>query len=104
VKHLAQLPLPLNAGLPFSNQSTSLAAARSIAPRADSLRTIVLAAIMESRDGLAAFEIERVAGLSGNTVRPRLVELRATKRPLIKDSGRTRNTDSGRPAIVWILA
>jgi hypothetical protein len=50
--------------------------------------------------GATADEIQRTLGLSGDTVRPRLVELRAADR--ITTMGELRETGSGRKALVWI--
>jgi hypothetical protein len=68
--------------------------------------------------GLTAEQIERVTGLPGSSVRPRLVELRGNARrwtgrdraprwadspPVDAPEKRTRKTDSGRPAQVYVI-
>jgi predicted ArsR family transcriptional regulator len=49
--------------------------------------------------GSTADEAEAALGIAGNSLRPRLVELREMK--LIRASGMTRKTRTGRSAIVW---
>jgi predicted ArsR family transcriptional regulator len=95
----AQLPLfALAPTAPHSWPATSRDAAHSIAPHLARLEQLVLDALGNA-GGLTAQELEYVTGLAGNTVRPRLWELR--KRGLVADSGQTRKTPSGRAAIVW---
>ncbi len=77
---------------------TSAAAAEAIEPHANRLRAVVLAALQESGP-MTSQEIEDRTGLEGNTVRPRLVELREMGR--VRDSGLTRPTRSGRDATIW---
>lgn len=79
---------------------TSRKAAADIMPKIGSMRWRVLEAIRQSTGGLSAEQIEHAAGLSGNTVRPRLVELREAG--LIFDSGAKIKTTSGKEAVVWI--
>jgi len=50
--------------------------------------------------GVTAEDLETLCELPGNTVRPRLVELREDG--LVTDSGRTRRTASGRSATIWV--
>lgn len=50
--------------------------------------------------GLTDEELQHGIGLEGSTQRPRRVEL--LRAGLIKDSGRTRATASGRQATVWV--
>lgn len=50
--------------------------------------------------GLTDEEIGERTGLAGNTVRPRRLELE--EGGLVCDSGRTRPTQSGRRATVWV--
>lgn len=90
---------PLFAGAPFSNDSTSLEAARAIAPAKATLRERVFAAIVaQGSRGATACEIQAATGMSGDTVRPRLVELRGAGRAY--EAGE-RRTPSGRVAKVW---
>jgi predicted ArsR family transcriptional regulator len=77
---------------------TRLAAYMSRSPRT---RTEVLRFVTEQGDhGATAEEIEASLEMGGNTVRPRLVELR--KMGLVVASGRVRLTAYGRSAVVWI--
>lgn len=87
-------PTPAHNGTPTSRE-----AAHAIKPHALTLRNRVLLFVSAAADGATAEEIERGLSLAGNTVRPRLVELRETA--CIRDSGRTRKTASGRAAVVW---
>jgi predicted ArsR family transcriptional regulator len=79
-----------------SHSATSIAAAESMKHQASRLRDVVLRSIIE-KDGTDEELAERL-GLSGNTLRPRRVEL--VKAGLVIGLGR-RKTASGRSAIVW---
>lgn len=92
----AAVPAPFQA-----HSQTSRAAAREIAPKAGTLRAKVLEAI-RSRGGATAEELEVALELGGSTVRPRVVEL--VRAGLVRDSGATRRTRSGRAATVWEAA
>lgn len=96
-------PLPLwMESAPHSGSKTSRDAAADIKPHAATLRARVLTYIASRGTlGATAQEIELDLGLSGSTVRPRLVELRESG--CIADSGMTRKTLSGRKAQVWTL-
>lgn len=83
---------------PHSGGVTSAVAARSMDDHTAGLRGTILALLVE-QGPLTSQEIEDRTGLEGNTVRPRLVELRAFGR--VRDSGRTRLTRSGREAVLW---
>ena len=88
-------------GLPHAGTETSKAAAESMVPRAGAQRLRVLRFIQDTKDfGATACEIEGGLGLSGNSVRPRIVELRNAG--LIINSGVTRKTPSGRAAQVYV--
>lgn len=76
---------------------TSVAAAEQIRPRRQSNASRVLAAIQAGPK--TDQEIAEHTKLTENSVRPRRVELEAAQ--LIRDSGTTRRTASGRRAIVW---
>lgn len=76
---------------------TSKAAAKAIAVKTGTLRWTVLESLRYG--GLSADELERLLGLSGNTVRPRLVELR--KAGFAIQTERTVPTRSGRAACIW---
>ena len=83
---------------PFqSHSSTSMDAARSIAGRVSNLQQIVLNCI---RDCPSTDEqIIATTGLNPSTARPRRLELQTLG--LIRDSGRTASTASGRRATIW---
>lgn len=80
---------------------TSHAAAVAIAPHIPTLEAMVLAAIKEHAmcGGLTDLEGQRVTGIGGDTYRPRRGWLKDNG--YIRDSGKTRKTASGRPAVVW---
>ena len=81
--------------------ATSEAAARSIASHRPELRLRVWCAVeLAGWTGITAEELEAACEMPGNTVRPRLVELREDG--LVMDSGRTRRTESGRSATIWV--
>lgn len=81
------------------HSATSLAAAEATQPKLNELQQHVLATI-RFNIGCTDEEIGTWTGLPGNTVRPRRRELQLAG--LIRDSGRTRATASGRQAVVWI--
>ena len=83
---------------PFSEPGTSLEAARAIEPHLERLEAVVLDAI-RTGGGLCDHEVEAVTGLRHQTASARRRAL--VLRGLVRDSGRTRRTDSGRRAIVW---
>ena len=96
----------LTLSLPFARGSqTSRDAAEQAKPNAATQRARVLKLVRESGwsddPGLTDEQIQERLGLSGNTQRPRRMEL--VTMGLIKDSGRTRKTKSGREAVVWVL-
>lgn len=97
----------LSLSLPFARGSeTSRAAAEQAKPNAATQRARVLKLITEScwrteDPGLTDEQIQDRLSLTGNTERPRRQEL--VDRNLVKDSGRTRKTRSGREAVVWVL-
>lgn len=66
-------------------------------------RAVVMEAIRAAgSDGLTDEEAGERLGLGGNSLRPRRRELE--KQGLVIDSGRVRDTESGRSAVVWIAA
>ena len=86
---------------PFVRGSgTSLRAAEAIAEGAPSLRRRVLRLIEASVTGMTDEEIQEFLDMNPSTERPRRVEL--VDAGLVMDSGRRRNTRSGRKAVVWI--
>jgi len=105
-KRWQRSPLEYPAGLydghpPAQRRSaTSVAASRSIEPVAGTARANVLAAIRSSVLGLTDEQIQDALAMPASTERPRRVELVELK--LVKDSGRTARTRSGRSAVVWI--
>lgn len=85
------------------HSDTSRAAAEAIAPRAATLRRLVLEWLQSQGEQGGTDEEGRLAlGLTVSTCVPRRVEL--MKAGLVRDSGRTRPTRSGRQATVWIAA
>ena len=91
---------------PHSGGPTSRAAAVSKAPTAAQQRTRVLLWISGRGElGATAEEIQEGLGLSGDSVRPRLWELRgnAGHDRVVEDSGSHRPTRAGRAAVVWVL-
>ena len=101
-EHQRSLFTPTNYGdtVPAVHGSaTSEAAARSITPRLNQLQQCVLALIRAAPDGLTDENGIDASGLSPSTYRPRRIEL--TARGLVRDSGKTRKTRSGRAAVVW---
>ena len=86
--------------LPYQRHSdTSREAAFSMRPHAENLRDRVYSFIKSSPVGATAQEIGAGLNLSGDSVRPRIVEL--VKRELIHVCGK-RPTASNRPADVWV--
>jgi hypothetical protein len=86
---------------PHSGGPTSQAAAEAILPNAATLRHRVLCYIAEQGGkGATDAEIQAALSMAGNTERPRRQELEKVK--LIRDSGKTRPTPSGRQAVVWV--
>lgn len=80
---------------------TSVAAADAVAGLAGRLRRELyehLAA--QGERGATDEELSLALGMSGNTARPRRVEL--WRAGLVEDSGKVRKTRSGRNATVWI--
>jgi len=92
---------------PHNQTATSKAAAEAIAPKAGTLRATILDFVRrQGVTGATAHEIQQCLGLSGDTVRPRLWELRghSSKTPmpvLLEASGETRKSPSGRASVVY---
>ena len=85
------------------HSETSIAAAGAIKEPAHTLRTRVLGYIVaRDKHGATDIEIQTALRMEGSTQRPRRVEL--LDAGLIKDSGTTRKTPSGRSAVVWVAA
>lgn len=86
---------------PYSNGTTSRAAAEKIAPSAAALREQVLAFIRSrGTQGATDEEVQDALGMLGNTQRPRRGELVDSGH--VRDSHQTRGTKSGRAAKVWV--
>lgn len=96
----AKADLPLSA--PYARGSdTSKAAAESIEPASGTLRARVLGTIKSMREyGMTCDEVEQTTHLTHQTASARVHELH--KLGAIRDSGRRRNTRSGRKATVWV--
>lgn len=77
---------------------TSRAAAERIAPSIGPTARVILD-VLDERGPMTEQEIEIATGFGGNTVRPRLVELRHAGK--VRDSGYTGKTASGRDAVKW---
>lgn len=94
----------LQPATPYQRHSaTSRAAAERIEPTAGTSRARVLDQIRSwGRIGMTDEQIQANTGMNANTVRPRRVEL--VRSGLVVDSGRTLNTLSGSPAVLWIAA
>lgn len=87
--------------LPHSNPTTSREAARRMTMSAATVRRRILRRLASwEQRGWTDEELCDYLGLSANTVRPARNALVA--RTLVRDSGRTRKTRSGRDAIVWV--
>ena len=88
---------------PAQNTDTSRAAARAIRPNAGTLRAMVRNhIILQGSYGATDQEIQQALNLSGDTERPRRIEL--WNAGFIVDSGFIRKTDSGQSAVVWRAA
>lgn len=83
------------------HSATSQAAAAGIEHRLNELETTVMDAISGATDGLTDNEGVDKTGLDGSTYRPRRVRL--VELGLVADSGRSRKTESGRMATVWVV-
>jgi hypothetical protein len=97
-------PGPYGGELPAQRHSaTSVAAAEAMKPSAAKQRADVLRAITAAGTaGLTDEECQKATGLNGSSQRPRRVELFTAG--LVNHAGRTRKTDSGRDAAVWVAA
>ncbi|MGD0497564.1 MAG: hypothetical protein ABSC23_03910 [Bryobacteraceae bacterium] len=87
--------------LPYQPHSaTSKSAAEAAAPRAVTHRSQVLALLSRKVAGMTDEEIQAVLKIKPpGTARARRVEL--VKAGKVRDSGRTRQTTSGRAATIW---
>jgi len=87
---------------PFQDHSpTSADAARGIEPRTESLRRAVLDYLRgRGAEGATDEAIQEALQMNPSTQRPRRIE--CVELGLVRDSGRTRPTRSGRQAVVWM--
>lgn len=87
--------------LPWSNTSTSKAAAEAKLPTAGSDRRAALEALRHAGpNGLTREEIAERAGITADSCRPRCLELIAGG--LVVETARTRQTLAGRKALVLV--
>lgn len=85
------------------HSETSKAAAEAIKPRVEIYRERILAEIKRSGAlGRTDGELQEQLAMNGSTQRPRRIEL--VDAGLVKDSGRTRKSASGRACVVWVAA
>ena len=86
--------------LPFQAHSeTSREAADSKRSTAKGDKARVLAILYGKLTGLTDEEMQRALSMNPNTQRPRRIEL--VMEGKVRDSGKTRNTSSDRPATLW---
>jgi hypothetical protein len=81
---------------------TSIAAAVAITPDTPTLRRQVLDYIVsQGQRGATDEQIQEALAMNPSTQRPRRIEL--VRDGLVRDSGTTRLTGSGRKAVVWTV-
>jgi len=86
--------------LPYQAHSeTSRTAAEGMRSTAVTDRELVLRLLKGKLGGMTDEEIQRKLKLNPSTERPRRIEL--VQAGKVRDSGRRRNTASGRPAAIW---
>lgn len=86
---------------PYSNPTTSYAAAVAMIPFAKTLRERVWNAILAAGpDGHTDDELIALLGIEAHTQNPRRREL--VQQGLVVNSGHTRKTRKGRKAMVWV--
>jgi len=85
-----------------AHSETSVAAAAVIKPHVNELQKRILNRLHFVGSRGCTDEELQVEFTNANTERPRRIEL--VRMGLVKDSGRTRETSSGRKATVWVLA
>jgi len=85
---------------PYQKHSaTSREAAEHIAGSANTLRKKVYDYLRSEPEGATDMEMQVVLGMDGSTQRPRRVKL--VELGLVRDSGRTKKSSSGRTVTVW---
>ena len=100
-RRLPPLAVRVESDPPHSGAETSRAAAEAIKPGVLTLRARVLRHIRECGDhGCTDAEGQAALEMSGNTYRPRRLELEQLGR--IRQGKTTRKTPSGRSAVVWV--
>jgi hypothetical protein len=88
------------ATLPFqAHSATSREAADSKRGTAKSDKSRVFGLLSGKLAGLTDEEMQRSLQMNPNTQRPRRIELMMEGK--IRNSGKTRKTSSGRPAVIW---
>ena len=81
---------------------TERAAAERVGPRTGTLRALAFRTIASAGDdGLTHGELAMLAGKRHYSIAPRVTEL--VEQGYVRDSGKRRPTDTGSPAIVWVL-
>lgn len=86
--------------LPYQPHSgTSKEAAEKMRPAASSDRARILKFLTGKLGGMTDEEMQRALKLNPNTQRPRRIELVVAGK--VRDSGKTRETASGRKATIW---
>ena len=92
--------IPGRSTLPYQRHSdTSKTAAGRAKPDSATLRKRVLNLLRATPRGLTDEEIAEALGMNPSTQRPRRIELVTAL--MVRDSGVTRPTKSGRAAVVW---
>ena len=89
--------------MPMPNRPpTSTAAHRRSLHAAENDRARILDLLRERPEGMTDYEIQEATGIIHQTVSPRRGEL--VRMGLVVDGLKTRPTDTGSPATVWVLA
>jgi len=94
-------PSPESYGVPFQRHSDTSKAAAVALKDSKALRALVYKAITASGErGMTDPEAQAHLGLKGSTQRPRRVRL--VELGLVRDSGKRRASQAGRPCTVWV--
>lgn len=95
--------LPYAGSPPAQKHSkTSTEAAEKIRARVNQMHERILDYLAQHPAGATDEQMQDALDLPGSTQRPRRIELQLWG--LLKDSGRTEKTRSGRNAVVWVKA
>lgn len=97
-RRVAAMPPPVEPDPPYQAHSPTSRAAAEALTDSGTKRRLVLA-LIAAGDGLTDEECQVALTMNPSTQRPRRVEL--VEMGLVRDSGRTRPTHSGREAVVW---